>query len=122
MRRETMALACAVALGLGGCAQEVVTVHNSSFAAQFAQLNQKGWQVSGVEQGGKAPPSVSDQNVRVVKEADFSQLMFHTNFQVDDPKLREQQRGAAPPASNAPARGSNNPPPALPFGTAMPGQ
>ena len=108
-------------LALGGCANEVVTVRESSIASQFAQLNKNGWKVS---QPGDQPASSGkpDQNVRVIREANFDGLMFRTNFQVDDPRFPSQSPQS--PASNRPDPAGSAPPapPAFPFGAPLPGR
>lgn len=75
-----------VALALIGCQEEPV-YQGSSIDRQFGQLNKEGWAVSGTQRPGTG--SVNDPNVRVVREANFSGLQFHTNFQVDDPRYPE---------------------------------
>ena len=84
-----------------GCESEVIAVHDNTFASQFGQLNKDGWVVSSAKTTPTTAVNHDDPNVRVIKEADFSHLQFNTNFQVDDPKLREQlrqQNGGSPVA------------------------
>ncbi|HEY4328917.1 MAG TPA: hypothetical protein VGN88_04215 [Phycisphaerae bacterium] len=83
---------------LVSCQQEVIAVHDSSIASQFSKLNKNGWQVADNNQPKTARPGTpGDPNVRIVKEADFSQLRFNTNFQVDDARLRGQMESNQDP-------------------------
>src|SRR4051812_38118766 len=108
----------AVAFALGACQQEVVKVHESSIARQFGEFNKNGWAVNGGEVASRgATPQQPNRDVRVVKEADFSHLTFHTNLQIDDPKAREEQRRAQTQPGSAPLPGQDYPAPALPMGT-----
>jgi hypothetical protein len=106
---------------MAGCAmEETRTVHKGSLEQQFSSLNKNGWSVT-------TPDSVKrkelDPNVRIVKDADFSNLTLRTNFQVDDPKLKAQlaQREREEAAKRGPAP-ANNAPDAMPFGTLVPGR
>jgi hypothetical protein len=110
-----------VTLALVGCAQEPV-YRGSSIDRQFGQLNKEGWAVAGANRPDKAGMS-NDPNVRVIREANFSGLQFHTNFQVDDPRYPElsQKNNQDATPSNPPAnpQAGGNPWGALPVG---PGQ
>jgi hypothetical protein len=87
-----VAMMVAVALLAGGCAadEKPTVVRESSIARQFAQLNKNGWNVTSAEMT-EQKAAQPKRDMRVVKEADFSGLMFRTNFQIDDPKLKEEQ-------------------------------
>jgi hypothetical protein len=110
-----MMLAAAVA---GCAAEEKTVVRDSTIARQFAQLNKSGWQVTSAENAEKRAAE-PQRDVRVIKDADFSGLMFRTNFQIDDPKLKEQEEkqrreeAARQPQQNGPA-------PITPFGGLAP--
>jgi len=96
---------------LAACQQEVI-VHDSTITRQFAQFNKDGWQVARNDQP-KPAGTTNDPNVRVVREADFSNMRFNTNFQVDDPRLRQPSTQPNQHQTTDPAL----PPPTLvPFG------
>jgi hypothetical protein len=101
-----VALTGLVALLLAGCEQEVIH-HDSSLASQLAKLNRDGWAID--DRSKPATPGIAgDPNVHVIKEADFSGYHFDTNFQVDDPALREQlrrqhERAVMPPTGSPPS-------------------
>ena len=121
-RVVVVATTVVLAMLFAGCeTQETRTVHKSSIESQFAQLNKNGWSVT--SPGAAQKTSTPNREVRVVKEADFSGLQFHTNFQIDDPKIKEQQaqreREEAVRRGPAPAEA---PPTATPFGTMTPGR
>jgi hypothetical protein len=108
MKRECLIIGL---LLLAGCQQEVI-VHESTIARQFSEMNKEGWQVTRNDQP-KAAGTAADPNVRVIREADFSGMRFNTNFQVDDPRLRQPATRPNQPPATAPAL----PPPTLvPFG------
>jgi hypothetical protein len=94
-----------LALPLAACQQEVV-YHDSSLSKQFAEFGQRDprWQITGVNQASK-PRAPADPNAHVVKEADFSGMQFHTNFQVDDPRFPElmQKQNDNPMPASQPA-------------------
>jgi hypothetical protein len=106
-----------VALVLAGCEQETV-YRGSSIDRQFGQLNKEGWAVAGANKPGKGG-AVDDPNVRVIREASFSGLQFHTNFQVDDPRFPElsgkNNQDAAPNNQPATPQAGGNPWGALPM-------
>jgi len=95
-----------IALGIGSmflaACQEKPVVHRSSIAEQFASMNKNGWAVSDGSAPKRAAPG-EDPNVRVIREADFTGFHFNTNFQVDDPRIREQLRQQNGPGQPAPA-------------------
>jgi hypothetical protein len=112
-----LAMVVILAAVLGACAEEKITVRESSIAKQFSMLNKSGWQVtSNAELAQKA--SEPKREVRVLKEADFSGLMFRTNFQIDDPQLKEQQKREQEKQRQEEATN----PPATPFGPWIPGR
>jgi hypothetical protein len=119
-----MKIACSLALlalALAGCEQETV-YRGSTLDRQFGQLNKEGWAVAGANKSDKGG-TTNDPNVRVVREASFSGLQFHTNFQVDDPRYPElskkDNQDAAPSNQPATPQAGANPWGALPI---TPGQ
>jgi len=85
------ALLLLAALTLPACAQEVLSVHDSSIASQFSQLNGNGWAVNRNDQTAKNSANANDPKVvRVIHEANWTGMRFNTNFQVDDPEVRAQ--------------------------------
>jgi hypothetical protein len=123
MARVAVVVAALMASVFAGCeAEQPRTVHKSSIEQQFAQLNKGGWSVESAEtREKKAKTPTSD--MRVVKEADFSNLQVRTNFQIDDPKLRAQQeKQQQEEAAKRPPVPDSGAPAAMPFGTLMPGR
>lgn len=121
MTRVAVAAMTAALSLLAGCQmEETRSVHKSSLEQQFASLSKNGWSVT---TGDAQKPKGPDPNMRIVKDADFSNLTLRTSFQIDDPKLREEQakrdREEALKRGPAPA---NNEPDATPFGTLLPGR
>ena len=86
---------------LAACQQEVI-VHESTIARQFSAMNKEGWQVMRNDQP-KNMGTANDPNVRIVREADFSGMRFDTNFQVDDPRMRQAATQPNRPPATAPA-------------------
>lgn len=98
------------ALVMSGCQKEVIAVRGDTISQQFAQLNKQGWSVGFSDPNNpySKKRSTDDPNVRIIRGADFTNVKFNTNFQIDDPKIRAQIEAQNGQANQSPTQGGIN--------------